>query len=341
MSALVSVIIPVYNVERYLGRCLESAIHQTYPDIEIICVNDGSTDSSLSIADDYAEKDKRIAVISQKNGGPSSARNTGLKHCNGDYILFLDGDDALEADCVSSCIDAFADDIDVVCFSFNKIDSRGNKEAVLQKLEGKHAFHDGMLFRQYWEPWGKMYRRQELISHGMSFLEGRFYEDLEFNARYFCAAHPNVFYLTKRLYNYFYNEDSIMANTKKKKEGLAMDHILNLESIYDYLFMYDAVNKNMNDFLMLCEYSFQKAIKYSPHYEHARCFYEMTRLLRKFALNYEDYPLLSMIAEARYSVVFDKDVDLSKRRGLERVLCIKNEFNRKVLRLFGKRMMSW
>lgn len=94
--AKVSVIIPVYNVEKYIGKCIDSVINQTYRDIEIICVNDGSTDNSLNILRDYAQKDNRIIIISQENQGAAIARNNGLNNAKGDYICFLDSDDYVE-----------------------------------------------------------------------------------------------------------------------------------------------------------------------------------------------------------------------------------------------------
>ncbi len=96
MNHLLSVIIPVYNVESYLERCLDSIINQTYKNLEIILVNDGSTDKSESICNYYAKKDNRIIVINQENGGSSIARNTGLKNCNGEFIGFVDSDDWLK-----------------------------------------------------------------------------------------------------------------------------------------------------------------------------------------------------------------------------------------------------
>lgn len=93
LNDIISVIIPVYNVEDYLPRCLESVINNTYKDLQIICINDGSTDNSLEILNKYAYKDKRIIVIDQKNSGVSSARNVGLSYADGQYIAFVDSDD--------------------------------------------------------------------------------------------------------------------------------------------------------------------------------------------------------------------------------------------------------
>lgn len=98
INKLVSVIIPVYNDELYLKECLDSVVNQTYKKLEIIIVNDGSTDTSLDICKQYADRDTRIKVIDKKNGGPSSARNKGINCANGDYIGFVDGDDVIASD---------------------------------------------------------------------------------------------------------------------------------------------------------------------------------------------------------------------------------------------------
>ena len=92
----ISVIIPVYNVEDYLEECLDSIINQTFKDLEIICINDGSQDNSLNILEEYAEKDNRIKIITTKNQGLSAARNRGLENITGDYVYFIDSDDYLE-----------------------------------------------------------------------------------------------------------------------------------------------------------------------------------------------------------------------------------------------------
>ena len=92
----VSIIVPIYNVEEYLVKCLDSLVNQTLKEIEIICINDGSTDNSLEILKAYAQKDDRITVINKKNSGVSDARNTGLEMANGEYVMFVDSDDYLE-----------------------------------------------------------------------------------------------------------------------------------------------------------------------------------------------------------------------------------------------------
>lgn len=113
MTAKISVIVTVYNVEKYIKQCLESVINQTYRNLEIIIVDDGSTDRSREICQKYAEEDKRVRIIPQKNGGPSSARNTGIANATGDYIGFIDGDDFIAENMyellVKSCVDNKSD----------------------------------------------------------------------------------------------------------------------------------------------------------------------------------------------------------------------------------------
>lgn len=118
----VSIIIPVYNAEKYLKKCLNSVINQTYNNVEIICVNDGSSDSSLQILQEFERKDKRIIVVDKKNGGVSSARNAGLKVSSGEYIMFLDSDDFLDLDTVYFCIKNVMDlSVDIVRVNYKKV----------------------------------------------------------------------------------------------------------------------------------------------------------------------------------------------------------------------------
>ena len=105
MNDKISIIIPIYNTEKYLERCIDSVIQQTYRNIEVILVNDGSTDKSSRICNEYAHRDRRIILIEQKNQGAAAARNTGLKHATGDYIGWVDSDDYIEEDMFKSMLD--------------------------------------------------------------------------------------------------------------------------------------------------------------------------------------------------------------------------------------------
>ena len=123
----ISIVIPVYNVEKYLRECLDSLINQTFNDFEVICVNDGSKDSSLEILNEYAQKDIRFKVISQENGGSGSARNNGLSRAQGKYVQFLDGDDYFEPEMLEKLYNlAEKHQADITVCSSRKVDDEGN-----------------------------------------------------------------------------------------------------------------------------------------------------------------------------------------------------------------------
>lgn len=128
MGPLVTVIIPVYNVEQYLNKCIESVRGQTYKNLEIILIDDGSPDRCPQICDEYAEIDNRIRVIHKKNGGQGSARNRALDICSGEYIAFLDSDDYWDENYVVSLMEEFADsEIDIVVCNYHCISPEGKR----------------------------------------------------------------------------------------------------------------------------------------------------------------------------------------------------------------------
>ena len=124
MNALISIIVPVYNAERYLAKCVDSLLSQSYSNLEIILVNDGSKDGSLALCREYEAKDPRIVVIDKENGGASSARNAGLDIIKGEYVSFVDSDDYLETEAISILINAMTgNDVDITCMCANIINS--------------------------------------------------------------------------------------------------------------------------------------------------------------------------------------------------------------------------
>lgn len=124
---LITLVIPIYNIENYLGRCLDSVINQTYKDLEIILVNDGSTDNSLEICESYAKEDSRIKIINKNNGGLSSARNVGLDACKGDYVTFIDSDDWVSLDYIEILYKNIIDNnADISIINAIKVKSQNN-----------------------------------------------------------------------------------------------------------------------------------------------------------------------------------------------------------------------
>lgn len=199
MGPLVTVIIPVYNVEQYLNKCIESVRGQTYKNLEIILIDDGSPDRCPQICDEYAEIDNRIRVIHKKNGGQGSARNRALDICSGEYIAFLDSDDYWDENYVVSLMEEFADsEIDIVVCNYHCISPEG-KRLVSPHTKIKRKIYSNIEALQtalYWKefgvaPWAKMYRSS--VWKTIRFKEDRIYEDLATTYLVYYAARKICF----------------------------------------------------------------------------------------------------------------------------------------------------
>ena len=225
----ISVIIPVYNVEKYLRECLDSVINQTMKDIEIICVNDGSTDSSLDILKEYAEKDDRIIVINQTNGYVESARNNALKIAKAEYIQFVDSDDYLELNaCETAYKYALQYDVDVVVFGYKNFPKQvGNVKNKRYTLKHKeiNVFHGGLRSGRHLcrsMPWNKLFRRE--IIKGCYFPEWlRFRDDEHFNFQVDKKINTLV-QIPEQLYNYRLNLNSLITTGTWLKKVVDVFH---------------------------------------------------------------------------------------------------------------------
>lgn len=220
---LCSIIVPIYNVEALLPRCIDSLIGQQYQNIEIILVNDGSTDSSEVVCREYLNRDSRIKLINKENGGLSSARNAGLKLSKGEYIFFVDSDDYVTSDFCSVGVDGFLNhNADVVIFGFNNIFVDTNKvikkhcrkSRVISKEEAlKGTLIDGYINSL---AWNKAYKRE--LFDNIKYPEGMVFEDVGTTYKIFDKA--NTIYISSNItYNYELRNGSISnkwwSNDKK------------------------------------------------------------------------------------------------------------------------------
>lgn len=212
-SNLISIIIPVYNVEQYLDRCLDSIVNQTHLELDIILVDDGSKDSSSKICDTWARKDHRIHVIHQKNSGQAAARNAGLAIAKGKYIAFVDSDDVVEPDYISTMLNAaMTHNADLVICSFfdhMKLDHMVTPlpDSVQSGLETFHfaISHDDWHYRPVWN---RLYTRDLCFRGGDMFPEGRACED-DLTFHKILPEANCVVTLSKPLYHYMDNPASI------------------------------------------------------------------------------------------------------------------------------------
>lgn len=225
-QALISVIIPVYNVEEYLHECVDSVLNQTYQNFEVILVDDGSTDSSGQICDEYVEKDERITVIHQKNGGLSVARNTGLSEANGEYVYFLDSDDYIAENTFESLlVIAEKDNSDIVFFdavSFADTNDFTVNQNYIRKNKyktdtGYNVFESMTQNNEYHSAVPLLFlKKQFLIDCGISFIPDIVYEDMIFTYQIFCKS-AVVSQCKEALYYRRYRKNSIMTSAKSKK----------------------------------------------------------------------------------------------------------------------------
>ena len=215
MTPLISVIIPIYNVENYLARCLDSVVNQTHRNLEIILVNDGTPDGSITIAEAYQAKDNRIKLLHQENAGLSEARNTGIAAATGDYITFLDSDDWLELDAyeyllqllVANTADISIGGIRRTETVVSELSSENRVDVLTQKEYAKRYFKIGSQEIHYYV-WNKLYRRDVVI--GVKQPKGLYAEDVPSTFMYILNA-SKVVISNKVIYNYFVNLDGLSA----------------------------------------------------------------------------------------------------------------------------------
>ena len=219
MKPIISIIVPVFNVKDYLDRCVKSLVAQTFTNIEIILVDDGSTDGSSALCDKLVKTDSRIKVIHQKNGGLSDARNCGIKNASGDFIMFIDSDDYISNDSCERFVSLIDDECDIIVgeatlikkdnVSYQKHDCLiegklyTNREYIIRSIN-HNEFYAPVCFN--------IYRRSFLVDNSLFFKEGIYHEDMEVLLRTYLNARC-IKCLKYPFYQYVIREDSI--TTKK------------------------------------------------------------------------------------------------------------------------------
>ncbi len=242
-NELVSIIVPVYNVENYIEECVSSLRNQTYSNIEIILVDDESPDNCPDICEALSFSDNRIVVVHQHNKGLPGARNSGLKKAKGKWVLFVDADDWLAEDAVEKIMKSVDEMADVIVFNPRYVQqyervtqsddlfdilklSERDRMNELQDVIDPMRSYKGVIKLGKMPAWSKMYSRDFLISNNISFFENvRVHEDIPFAILvYLCAK--NIYYYDVELYYYRYNPDSITASYRPNYEN-EMKELLN------------------------------------------------------------------------------------------------------------------
>lgn len=267
----ISVIIPVYKVEKYLRRCVDSILNQTYKNFELLLVDDGSPDSSGKICDDYSKTDNRIKVIHKKNGGLSSARNAGIKASSGDYLNFVDSDDWLEFDCLEYLLELLTKNNADFSMAENirdssdvDFDSKLKKTPFEEKVFSQKDFLS-LFFKintqknvQY--AWAKLYKKK--LFDNIKYPEGLTDEDVPATFNVILASNK-IAYSTKIVYHYFVNPNSITESefSNKKFDLLKVWDIVckdAIETKNQWIIKNAFINRYRADFGILCNFILSK-----------------------------------------------------------------------------------
>lgn len=341
----VSVVIPVYNVEPYLNICMDSVVNQTLEDIEIICINDGSTDKSLDILNSYAEKDDRITVISQENGGHAVATNKGMKLAQGKYLYLMDSDDMLDLEALEKTYTVAEEKkVDFVLFQAMNYDEATDRTYAnemysmnrLADFVGEKIFDykdiGDLAFTISVTPWTKLYKREFVEKCGATFPEGLIFEDNVFFWEVFFSA-ERIYFLKEHLFTRrWHDASSTRAGDKRFLDAIKVnDLILEVfekfglldDEIYNVTAYNRKIKSNFNRLSLIKD-------EFKPLY-----FNEMQKNFKNWVSDEEFYDFLSTILTRRSKLILDET--LTAKTYKELILTVqKYEAKREIKKLKRK-----
>lgn len=234
----ISLVMPVYNVENFLNKALTSVENQTFKDFEMIIVDDGSSDKSYEIAEEFCGRNPNFKLIKQKNSGPAAARNTGVTHCKGEYIAFMDSDDYLEKNFLEELYNlAKKTSADITCCNFNMYYPNKNLKIYMPFNSLPGVYTKSKALRKlildisvHYFIWNKLYKKELFLERNIKF-DNMYFEDISTSPRLFYFA-KTVAFTSKALYNYTMRENSILHSINAKKVN---DYIKALGIIKSFL----------------------------------------------------------------------------------------------------------
>lgn len=232
----ISVVIPVYNVEAYLPQCIDSVLAQNFEDYEVILVNDGSTDGSLAIAQQYERTNEKVKLISQENKGLGGARNTGIQHASGEFICFIDSDDTIAPDTLATAADTIDRlNCDIAIFDLEYVNENGATLSVLQGMdENLESFdlasHRSVLFCPS-SACNKIFRRTLFTENQILFPERVWFEDIRTITKLYPHA-SKMCYIPKPFYKYLQRAGSIMHSAKVSRNAEIMEALADVIAYY-------------------------------------------------------------------------------------------------------------
>ena len=243
---LLSIIVPVYNVERYLATCLNSIVSQSFEDYELLLIDDGSTDSSGKICDDYALENSRIKVFHKKNEGVSVARNLGIEKSTGEWIYFVDSDDELMSDSLTQLTSRIGDDVDIVEGRYLPVDIEKpsylpqfqDTEEIYTKEEYAYRIYRYETKQFHGFLWNKIFRAQVIKDIGLRFHSDIFFkEDGLFIMEYVCRMPHRVLYFHQLLYLYYKRDTGMMKSYLREVSVKSLSHLQAVNMMYEEILL--------------------------------------------------------------------------------------------------------
>lgn len=281
MKPLISIIVPVYNVEAYLAKCVDSILAQTYTNLEIILVNDGSSDGCGRICDEYAKQDKRIKVIHKQNGGLSDARNVAIDVATGEFITFIDSDDYVTDDYIMTLYSLIKKYECKVSIALYNTFVEGSKPKVVNRVYREDCQTnikaiEEMFYQEKYDTasWAKLYH-SSLFATGIRYPKGIVYEDLA-TTYLLIFQSDKVAFCNRRIYNYLLRRDSIEGSSFSSKK---MDSALKVcELMESHL---DILGKVMQAYqCRMMSFFFHLLLKMPDGYEHRNMLYKRIKAIR-------------------------------------------------------------
>lgn len=303
MEMLISVIVPVYNVEKYLSRCINSLMNQTYKNIEIILVDDGSTDNSPDICDSFELIDKRIKVIHKKNGGLSDARNAGLNLAVGEFIGFVDSDDYVSEDFIEVLYNVMCSEkSDIVECSVTKFFENNSFDSYIDDLkisnytaeEALSGLIDENPFRQH--VWNKLYKKELIFD--IPFALGKTNED-EFWTYQIFGRSQRITRVNRTMYYYFQRSNSIMGENYNIRRLDALEGIKNRCEYIDDYFPALSLKAKLNLY-GACMFAYQSVLKYLKGEEKKNAIRKVNSYRKKVNVSLKDISFVNASSRKYY-----------------------------------------
>lgn len=345
MVPKISLIVPVYNVERYLKRCLDSLCGQTEYDVEIICIDDGSTDGSPAILADYAARDARVrATRHERNRGLSAARNTGLSLAQAPYLMFCDADDCYAPDMCERMRAAIesAEGVDfAACEAQLHSDapiSAADKKYYRLRHRGLLETDDKVLLSTDVSVWNKIFRRKQVEMHGIRFPENLLFEDNTFFHSYALCSKRAVYLQGQKLYHYHRRQGSIMSAALSGRCAQATDLLRNGEMVYAFMQQHGLLPERLHYFGLFFFGLISTATGFSRQVQDARAILDAAAgFLEHHRLDFSAFPDLVFRQE-----LLRRRIPIGSVRSIwGGVLKIKYKASRAKLYLFGIPLGAW